>query len=209
MSEVTFLLSIDIESEGDHFNNAVTAIGACFGPADGSWPRETLRRFRVNLKPLPGQVMDPDTKREFWDAFPDVYNEIKASHVDAKVAMERFRAFCVGLVEEFEENPAIKGRIKIVTDCPDFDLGRLHHLGEVETKTWPGPIRQLGKTGARRHKYVDPLQRLAVFGDAALGECNAWIAKHFPGVVHDHRPDHDAEHSYYQCLYLAQRLGGS
>ncbi len=52
----------------------------------------------------------------------------------------------------------------------------------------------------RRHGQVDPGERLDALG--LWDECDAWIAEKHPGVVHSHRPDEDAEHSYYQMVYL-------
>lgn len=195
-----YYLSIDIESEGDAFHNSVIAIGACFGPADGSWPRERLLKFRGNLKPLPGDRPDPACLSEFWQGkVPDVHREIQAAAEEPAVVMTKFLTYCQQLVALYEDAPGANGKIVIVSDCPDFDLGRLHYLGEVATKTWPTPIRNLGKPGAR-HGQKDPSERLDALHK--WDECDSWIAKHFPGVVHDHRPDHDAEHSYYQMVYL-------
>jgi hypothetical protein len=84
----------------------------------------------------------------------------------------------------------------------DSDLGRLHYLGEVATKTWPTPIRNLGKPNAR-HGQVDPSERLDALGQR--GACEAWIKRNVPGVVHDHRPDNDAEHAYYQMVFLNRK----
>jgi hypothetical protein len=82
------------------------------------------------------------------------------------------------------------------------DLDRLHYLGEVATKTWPTPIRNLGKAD-RRHGQIDPSERLEALGE--WDGYNTWIKETHPGVVHDHRPDRDSEHSYYQMVYLNTR----
>jgi hypothetical protein len=91
---------------------------------------------------------------------------------------------------------------------PSSDLGRLHYLGEVATKTWNCTFRSLGKPGAR-HKQVDPSERLSALSawtDADFyADCEGWIQRNVPGVVHDHRPDNDAEHAYYQMVYLNRR----
>lgn len=201
MATTTYYLSIDIESVGDRFDHSVIAIGACFGPADGSWSRQQLIKFRGNLKPLPGDSEDPRCMAEFWAKFPRVYDEIVAAAEDASVVMTRFLAFCQQLVATYEDAPGANGRIKIVTDCPDFDLGRLHYLGEVATKTWPTPIRNLGKPGAR-HGQVDPSERLDALRQREI--CDYWLGCNVPGVVHDHRPENDAEHSYWQMVYLTR-----
>ena len=200
----THFLSIDIEATGDRFNNPVIAIGTCFGPVDGSWPRNKLIKFRGNLKPLPGDEHDPLCMSEFWAKHPRVYDEIAAGAEDAAVVMTKLLAHCQELVAAYEDNPDAKGgKIKLVSDCPDFDLGRLHYLGEVATKTWPTPLRNLGKPNAR-HGQADPSERLDATGQWDV--CEAWIQRNVPGVVHDHRPENDAEHSYYQMVYL-QRKG--
>jgi hypothetical protein len=217
----THYLSIDIESVGDRFDHSVIAIGACFGPVDGSWPRAKLVKFRANLKPLPGDTQDPRCMQEFWSTqAPDVYQEITAKAEDAAIAMNKFLLFCQQLVALYEDDPNSQGKIEIVTDCPDLypcpppsfladlmswldsDLGRLHYLGEVATKTWPTPIRSLGKPNAR-HGQVDPGERLDALGQ--WGACEAWIKRNVPGVVHDHRPENDAEHSYYQMVFMNRK----
>jgi hypothetical protein len=114
-----YLLSIDIESVGDRFNNSVIAIGACFGPADGSWPRARLIKFRGNLKPLPGDVADPACMEEFWSKNQDVYKEIQAGAEDAAVVMDKFLLFCQQLVASYEDGPE-NGKIKTVSDCPEL-----------------------------------------------------------------------------------------
>jgi hypothetical protein len=213
---VVYYLSLDIESEGDDFDCAVVAIGAVFGPADGSWKRGDLIKFRGNLMPLPGQAPDPLCLKEFWEKNRDVYREIKASHRPAAEVMRDLLTFCQQLVARFEDAPGANGTIKLVTDCPDLyalfmnvkrcnqnrphfsDLGRLHVLGRLQTQTWSSSIRHLG--GLRRHGQVDPGERLNALGKQ--DECEQWIKTYYPGVVHDHRPENDAEHSYYQMVYL-------
>lgn len=193
-----YLLSIDIEGEGDDFQNPIIAIGSCFGPADGSWPREKLIRFRGNLAPLPGQVLEKRCYDEFWSKNLDVYNEIKKAQRPAEEVMEKFLSHVQQLVAIYEDGE-INGKIKIVTDCPDYDLGRLHVLGRIQTQTWPGPIRHLGSP--QRHNQVDPGERLDALN--LRDECDKWINAKFHGVVlHDHRPERDAEHSYYQMIFL-------
>ena len=76
----------------------------------------------------------------------------------------------------------------------------MHVLGRLQTQTWPGPLRYLGSM--RRHGRVDPGERLGALGKSASKACDAWIKATHPGVVHDHRPDHDAEYAYYQMIYL-------
>lgn len=184
-----YLWSIDIESEGDDFNNPIIAIGTCFGPADGSWPRNELIRFRGNLKPLPGQVPEQKCMDEFWSKNQDVYQEIKQGERPAEEVMTKLLLHAQQLVAHYEDGTGIQGeeaylgRIKLVTDCPDFDLGRLHVLGRLQTNTWTGSIRHMG-TPKRRGK-VDPGERL---DERDLwDQCEEWIKKNHEGVVHDHR----------------------
>ena len=117
----TYYLALDIEREGDDFEHAVTAIGAVLGPADGSWARDKLWRFRGNLQPLPGQVQDPACMSEFWSKHTAVYAEIKAAARPAANVMSEFLAWCQQAVAAFEDTPAAedRGHIVIVTDCPD------------------------------------------------------------------------------------------
>lgn len=116
----THYLSIDIESVGDRFDHSVVAIGACFGPVDGSWPREKLIKFRGNLRPLPGDTVDPVCMAEFWAKFPAVLSEINAAAQDAAVVMNKFLLYCQQLVANYEDDPRFHGKIKIVSDCPDL-----------------------------------------------------------------------------------------
>jgi hypothetical protein len=199
MALPVYYMSLDIESEGDGYDNPVIAIGAVFGPADGSWPRAELKRFRGNLEPLPGQRPDPACMTEFWAKFSDVRAEIRAGAQPAGLVLSAFQQWMQQLLAAYEDSAAAApGRIKIVSDCPDFDLGRLDALAMLQTQTWERGVRYLG--GVTRHGQVDPGERLAALG--ARAQCDAWIAAAYPGVVHDHRPDNDAEHAYYQMVYL-------
>lgn len=83
---------------------------------------------------------------------------------------------------------------------PDYDLGRLDALAmlQLQPPVWSHGVRYLG--GLKRHGQVDPGERLDALG--AWDAFETWIKAWHPGVVHDHRPDNDAEHSYYQMVYL-------
>lgn len=120
MNKDTHYLSIDIESVGDRFDHSVIAIGACFGPVDGSWPRDKLIKFRGNLEPLPGDTQDQLCIQEFWSKFPDVYAEIVTNAEAADVVMTKFLLFCQQLVALYEDDPNVNGKIRLVTDCPDL-----------------------------------------------------------------------------------------
>lgn len=92
--------------------------------------------------------------------------------------------------------------VELTTNSGSSDLGRLHYLGEIATKTWPTPIRNLGKPNAR-HGQADPSERLHALDKRS--ECEEWIKRNVPGVVHDHRPENDAEHSFYQMVFLNRK----
>ncbi len=114
-----YLWSLDIESEGDDFSNPVIAIGSCFGPADGSWSRDKLIKFRGNLAPLPGQVAEVRCYDEFWSKNLDVYREIKQAQRPAETVMTELLTHAQQLVALYEDG-GINGKITIVTDCPDL-----------------------------------------------------------------------------------------
>jgi len=194
-----YYLAIDVETLGPRFSDSVIALGAVFGPADGSWPRDRLCRFRGDLRPMAGDTADAHCLHDFWDKNREVLAEIRAAAESPYVVLRQFLGFCRGLVTEFEDTG--KGEIALVTDCADTDIGRLHYLAEVKTRAWPTPLRALGTPGAWHH-HTDPDERLASLGrhDA----CAKWIRANVPGVVYDHRPDHDAEYGYYQMVYLSK-----
>ena len=114
-----YYLSIDIEREGDAFHNPVIAIGACFGPADGSWPHDKLLRFRGNLKPLPGDQPEALCMAEFWSQFAAIHQEIQAAAEEPAVVMTKFLNYCQQLVALYEDAPGADGKIVLVSDCPD------------------------------------------------------------------------------------------
>jgi hypothetical protein len=47
---------------------------------------------------------------------------------------------------------------------------------------------------------VDPAERIDALNK--WDEWEAWVKKNHPDVVHDHRPERDAEHSYFQMVFL-------
>jgi hypothetical protein len=104
------------------------------------------------------------------------------------------------LARQFEEDPNAPGRIDIVTDRPNIDLGLIH-----PTNTWDMPILNFGKPGEQgvRLWHVDPSGRLEALN--ARDDCDLWMKKNAPGVVHDHCPENDAEHTYYQMVYLNRK----
>lgn len=194
------LLSLDAEFCGARFSNTVESIGLVAGDAMGLTSRPALRRARINLEPLPGQTRDEYTLNDFWAKFPHLMAETDASRVPAADGMRLFRNFTTSLVNDYENTPGVE--IHIVTDCADQDVARLQYLGEA-TGTWPDSIRSLGAPGHKWHNVMDPSERLSALGQKKL--CEDWIQRNAPGVVHDHRPENDAEHSYYQMVFLCRK----
>lgn len=198
--------SIDIESVGPRLTDSVIAIGTCFGPADGSWSRERLHKKLIRLRPRQGDTVDQSTMTEFWDKNAAVYAELTepTGRADARVAIFHLLVHAVELVKAYEVE-IDGGTIEIVTDCPDYDLGRLNHLAYEMGFSELRPVRFMGTE--RWHTQRDPSERLDALGEEDA--CARWIAANVPGVVHNHRPDNDAEYTYYQMVYLHQRRATS
>ena len=194
-------LSIDIEGRGDGLYNPITAIGVFLAPADGRDIDTMAVKHRWALLPLPGQTDEARCVAEFWSKFPDVDEWIKANARPAHDVMAEFREWCTDLVEHVAGGPR---RIDIVTDCPDYDLGRLDHLGHT-TGTWDTPTRHLG-VGVR-HNAMDPSERMEQLGPDAEADFKAYLAIAAPHVKHSHYPDDDAEYCYYMQLYCDMHRG--
>lgn len=97
------------------------------------------------------------------------------------------------------------GNTTILTDCADFDLGRLDVLGMLLTGTFQLPIR-FCDVGVR-HSTADPSERLEQLGAGAEADFEAWLKARALGVKHTHLPDDDAEHSYWMMVYCDRRRG--
>jgi hypothetical protein len=196
-----YYMSIDIEATGDSYFSTINSLGAAFGPASGTQPKN-LFRFRADMKPLPGAIDEEDCIENFWKlkAYA-VWLEIQANAIDPKEAMRRFLSFCQQMVAFFEDNPdpAECGEIVILSDCPDFDVGRLQYHAEVATATWTVPIRSLGKAGTR-HNLLNP--KAWIKTPEEKQEWEDWRKRNVPDVVHDHRPDNDATYTYYQMIFV-------
>ena len=205
MTTKRYLYSIDIESVGPRYSDTVFSVGTCFGPADGSWPRDKLRKRRIGIRTMPNETTHTETMAGFCSNYKEIYTELITSGevMEQKAAMTHLLAEARELVLTYEKDASQPGTIDIVTDCADFDLGRLHYL-MYTTGTSMMPMRFMGLEDY--HSVVDPWERLVALGK--LDECEAWIQANHPGVVHDHRPDNDAEHSYYQMVYLETQVGG-
>lgn len=196
MSAVWYL-ALDIESTGPRYNNTVNSIGAYLAPADPASRGEHVK-WRRSIQPMPGEEDDPVTMREFWANFPDVLKTIRAEARPAVEVMAEFRDFLHTKAE------AGLGKIVILSDCPDYDAGRLDYLGQIITKTFTQPIRYMDV--GRRHAIADPSERLAQLGDDAEAKFEAWLAKNAPAATkHTHLPDDDAQHLYYMMLFCDEQ----
>jgi hypothetical protein len=192
-------MAIDIEGRGDSLFNPITAIGVFFAPADGKDLDFLSVKKRWSLLPLPGQTDEARCVDEFWSKFPQVEKTLAAEVRPAHQVMAEFRQWCAEVV-------AMVGgpkRIVLVTDCPDYDLGRLDQLGHA-AGTWDTPIRHLGV--GIRHSCCDPSERLEQLGPAFEEDFKEWLKKAHPMVKHSHYPDDDAEYCYYMQLYCDERI---
>lgn len=204
-SRRTYYLSVDIETMGPRYSDTVNAIGMAFGPADGSWRK--LRTLRYSVKAEPMETTDQQTFQNFWIHHPELLREITDTAVSAPYALVRIMSFVQQLVASYEDGSGSgsdgedkeQATIVLVTDCPDFDLGRLDFLLKKH-KICDRPLRWLGSP--RRHAVMDPRERLEALGPSCVKACATWIKKTRPGVVHDHRPEHDAEYTYWQAVWL-------
>jgi hypothetical protein len=176
----------------------VTAIGVYLGPVDPRTPGALTIKKRWALQPLPGQTDQELCVKEFWSKFPEVDQWIKDNARPANIVMNEFLEFCREVVAKVGTK-----NIKIVTDCPDFDLGRLDYLGHI-TGTWDRPIRYLG-VGVR-HQQADPGERLAQMGNGAWAKFETWLKTRAPLAKHSHFPDEDSEYEYYQMLFCNEHV---
>jgi hypothetical protein len=193
-----YYLSIDDESTGSSYSNPIVAIGIFFGPSDGDMdpkrPGAYSWKKRWALQPLANQYDEARCMVEFWAKFPKVMDWIKANAVPAAAVMIDIMKFCSGVVEIVGE-----GNITLISDCPDYDIGRINHLGHI-TGTMQNELRYLGSK--TRHSLVDPSERLDQMG--ADDACAVWMKKNHPTVKHTHFPDDDAEEAYWQMVYCKQ-----
>lgn len=191
-----YYLALDIETRGSWYTNPVVAAGVFLAPKVPRPDGHGVIKKRWALRPLPGQVDEARCNEEFWAKFPVVDQWIRANEQDARVVMTELRAFC--------RLHATDKQITILTDCPDFDLGRLDHLGYA-TGTWDMPIRYLDVN--QRHNQRDPGERVSQAGPTAKAGFDAWLQKHAPHAKHTHFPDDDAEHEYWQMIYCDELRG--
>lgn len=189
-----YYLALDIEGRGNSLDNPICAIGVYLAPKDPrliGTPGVLVVKRRWALKALPGQVDEKRCMDEFWSKFPEVDKWIRANERPALLVMQEFRDWCKAQAEAV----GLK-RITLLTDCPDYDAGRLDELGH-RTGTWTFPTRFLGTT--TRHYMSDPGERMEQIG--AEDAFKAWLADLHPDVQHSHYPDDDAQYNYWQMIY--------
>jgi hypothetical protein len=202
---VRYYLCVDIETRGDALYNPVVAIGVYLAPQDPKrigQPGVLTEKRRWALRPLPGQTDQKECMDEFWAKFKSVDEWIRANERPAVEVMLELRDWCRQQVQ------AVGGpkRIELVSDCPDFDLGRLDYLGHA-TGTWDRPLRYLDS--GVRHSAVDPGERLEQLGPQADEAFKRWAAAgNAPAhIKHSHFPDDDAEYNYWQMVYCNAHRG--
>lgn len=189
---IKYYLAIDIEGRGGSLFNPITAIGVYLAPVRPTMAGTRIKR-RWALQPLPGDIDEEKCVSEFWARFPEVDAWIKREALPAPEVMKAFREWCRDMA-----NIIGPGKITILTDSPDYDLGRLDYLGH-RTGIWDKPIRFLD-VGVR-HSQADPSERRAQLSDAAQAGFKTWLAEHAPHAKHSHFPDQDAEYNYWEMVY--------
>lgn len=193
-------LSIDIEGRGSSLANPITAIGVFFAPTDDPALGE---KKRWALQPLPGQTDEERCVKEFWSRHPDVDAWIRANARPAAAVMAELQDWCRAAVVK----AGGPGRITLLSDCPDYDLGRLDHLGHA-TATWDNTMRYLG--GHIRHMQADPSERFEQLVPAAANQFRGWLWRKGGQtrrlIDQTHFPDDDAEQTYYQQLFCDECL---
>ncbi len=193
-----YYLAVDIEGRGDGFDNPITAIGLFFAPTKlpiGPDDVPSLKR-RWALTPLEGQSDERRCIDEFWAKFPDVDAWIKGNAKEPRGVLLEVMETCRSLVEQ-----AGMRNITIVTDCPDYDLGRIDNLLWL-LRVRQKPFRFLGTNVC--HSVNDPGQRLKQLN--AEEGFKYWMREEHPTVKHSHYPDDDAEWCYYMQLFCDQRI---
>lgn len=199
----THYFSLDLESNGPGLDHPITAIGFYLGPQNpNSDKAKLIKKGRLCLKRLPGQVDYPETMEGFWANYPDILAQIEKEAQDPFKVMADFKQILISWVETIG-----LGKFILVADCPDFDIGRLQYLGHM-TRTIPFGIRfmghdQLGQMA--RHSSEDPSERVTQIGDKAYGDFLTWLHQNHPEVKHTHLPDDDAEQVYWEHIWCDQQ----
>ncbi len=122
-------IALDIEKDGPLLSHPTTAIGMVWGDDYGTV-------FGYNtwfLKPeatADGMLvadMDPDTKTEFWDKYPEVRKVIESRWKPMRQELEAFAQHYDRLLQNFKESR----KIVLLTDNAAFDIGNIDYLLQV------------------------------------------------------------------------------
>lgn len=117
---------IDIEGRGKSVSrNGIVSIGVCIGLKNGGLFPEVIEKRRFDLLPLPGQVMDPVCKSEFWDAQPNgLLETLQANAVDPIQGITEFRTYLDAWNNRDPE-------LYILCDNPAYDFAFIDHYLDV------------------------------------------------------------------------------
>ncbi len=190
------LFSVDVELTGPSAaRHSVLAIGTCLGTVHGI----VIDRKRWAFPPLPGDEWDDDTQRNFWSKIPDVRRELVAEARAAPAPRLQLSAFITYVRDKVA---GAYPHVRLVTDCESNDIGRIDaFVRRVDLDC--GSLKYL--FGSRYTEVINPDERLAqarlLVGNERLeAELDVFHrAKQSP--PHDHRPEHDAERTYYEAVF--------
>ena len=192
-----YVLSIDIEKGGDSpVFHPILAIGVCFGsrarsPGRGvSW---VVKKQTWCLDPFPGQTMEDRCVREFWSENAPLLERIKKSAAgqDPILQLKSFSDWLSSL-----STTLAGARIVILSDNPSYDIGHLDHA-LCSRGLRALPLRLLGD--GRYRSIGDPTEMIEGQGSRDLIQ-----ARVNERVAHDHWPENDAEHIFWQYVYACQ-----
>jgi hypothetical protein len=190
------LFSVDVELTGPSAaRHSVLAIGTCLGTVHGI----VIERRRWAFAPLPGDEWDDQTQREFWSKIPDVRKELVAEARTAPAPRVQFDAFVAYVREKVAD---AYPRVRLVSDCQVIDIGRIDALG-ARLGVPCDSLKFLYR--GRFTEVVDPDERLAqarlLLGDERVDRELDVFHRAKQSPPHDHRPEHDAERTYYEAVF--------
>jgi hypothetical protein len=188
------VVAIDIEAAGANVAvHPLVSIGAVVGDGTGRPPLERkfwnleVRWFRLSDD---GDITDPGDFeprciREHWQKHPEAVAWHKeALATSQEEGINRFVEWFDGLEAKYE-------KIKIVSDNPAFDIGRLNyavglHAGRIDLRM---------SSDKKTFRGLDDTTRMLSMVPEPVRD-QVW--EHANGLVpHDHHPTHDAE-----CIYV-------